>query len=92
MVSCQDVSSNGTYLNGSSIHKSSVLVMDGDVIEIGTRSSSPSYVSFTRYSRSPEFECKHTMKNPEQKLHVFDPTPPPDAAFRSKVTTDIGEL
>lgn len=40
MVSCQDVSSNGTYLNGSSIHKSSVLVMDGDVIEIGTRSSS----------------------------------------------------
>ncbi|KAF7799302.1 hypothetical protein EIP86_010534 [Pleurotus ostreatoroseus] len=68
MVSCQDVSSNGTYLNESSIHKTCVLVMDGDVIQIGTR----------------KFECKHSTKHPEQKLHVFDPTPPPDAGFRTK--------
>ena len=39
MVSCQDVSSNGTSLNGSRIHKSSVLVMDGDTIEIASRSA-----------------------------------------------------
>lgn len=66
--------------------------MDGDIIEIGARSSSPSfYVDIPRYSRSLEFECKHTMKNPEQKLHVFDPTPPPDAAFRTKVISNIGQ-
>ena len=34
MVSCQDVSSNGTSLNGNRIHKASVLVMDDDYIEI----------------------------------------------------------
>ncbi|KAJ3545803.1 hypothetical protein NM688_g5585 [Phlebia brevispora] len=68
MVSCQDVSFNGMSLNGSRVHKTSVLIMDGDIIQIASR----------------KFECVHTFKNPEQKLHVFDPTPPPNGFTKTK--------
>ena len=33
-----------------------------------------------------EFQCRHVLKTSEQKLHVFDPTPPPGAASRTKVS------
>ena len=38
MVSCQDMSSNGTSLNGNLVRKTSVLIMDGDYIEIASQS------------------------------------------------------
>lgn len=40
MVSLQDVSSNGIYVNGNRIRKMSLLLMDGDTIQIASRSSS----------------------------------------------------
>lgn len=38
MVSLQDVSSNGIYVNGIRIRKISLLLMDGDIIQIASRS------------------------------------------------------
>lgn len=38
MVSLQDVSSNGLWVNGIRVRKTSVLLMDGDSIQIGSKS------------------------------------------------------
>lgn len=38
VISCQDMSSNGLLYNGMKIRKSCVLLMDGDTIEIASRS------------------------------------------------------
>ncbi|KAI0095099.1 kinase-like protein [Irpex rosettiformis] len=69
MVSCQDLSSNGLLLNGMRIRKTCVLIRDGDFLQIGSR----------------KFRCKHTVKNEDQRLHFFDPTPQPDSPSRTKV-------
>ncbi|KAI0756779.1 kinase-like protein [Daedaleopsis nitida] len=69
IVSCQDVSTNGLFLNGHRIRKTSVLLMDGDVFEI------PS---------SQKFECVMLHKEPEQKVNIFDPTPPRERSLKTK--------
>ncbi|KAH9982328.1 kinase-like protein, partial [Lactifluus volemus] len=61
MVSCQDLSTNGFTLNGYEVRRSSVLLMDGDVIEL------PS---------SRRFKCTHPRTHCREKTSIFDPTPP----------------
>ncbi|KAI0706119.1 kinase-like protein [Cytidiella melzeri] len=72
MVSCQDMSSNGLLLNGARIRKICVLIRDGDTIQIASR------------SENQRFQCIHTVKNEEQRLHFFDPTPRSDSPSRTK--------
>ncbi|KAI0715375.1 kinase-like protein [Earliella scabrosa] len=69
IISCHDHSTNGLILNGHRIRKTSVLLMDGDLLEI------PS---------SQKFECIVLHKEPEQKVNIFDPTPPPQASLKTK--------
>ncbi|KAH9948164.1 kinase-like protein, partial [Amylocystis lapponica] len=69
IVSCQDFSTNGLILNGHRIRKTSVLLMDGDVVEI---------------PHSQKFKCVHTQKAPEVKAHIFDPTPPRQQSLKTK--------
>ncbi|KAI5124159.1 hypothetical protein M0805_000968 [Coniferiporia weirii] len=61
LVSCQDLSTNGVMLNGYRLRKSVAIVMDDDEIRIP-------------YSQS--FKCVHSLKEPREKLNIFDPTPP----------------
>ncbi|KAI0271432.1 kinase-like protein [Gloeopeniophorella convolvens] len=61
MVSCQDLSTNGFTLNGYDVRRSSVILMDGDVIEL------PS---------SRKFKCVHTQEQRREKVSIFEPTPP----------------
>ncbi|KAN0135652.1 meiosis-specific serine/threonine-protein kinase mek1 [Lactarius tabidus] len=60
-VSCQDLSTNGFTLNGHEVRRSSVLLMDGDVIEL------PS---------SRRFRCHHLRAQCRERSTIFDPTPP----------------
>ncbi|OSX67305.1 hypothetical protein POSPLADRAFT_1129419, partial [Postia placenta MAD-698-R-SB12] len=62
-------STNGLILNGHKIRKSSVLLMDGDVIQI---------------PHSQKFECLHVQKQPERKANIFDPTPPRIPSLKTK--------
>ena len=50
MVSLQDVSSNGIYVNGVRIRKMSLLLMDGDTIQIASRSISMHHLPNDQYS------------------------------------------
>ncbi|TFY83403.1 hypothetical protein EWM64_g611 [Hericium alpestre] len=59
--SAQDLSTNGLILNGHKVRRTSVILMDGDIIEI------PS---------SRAFKCIHIWKQPQEKKSMFDPTPP----------------
>ncbi|KII94186.1 hypothetical protein PLICRDRAFT_153616 [Plicaturopsis crispa FD-325 SS-3] len=61
IVSCEDFSMNGIILNGHKIRKTSVIIMDGDILQI------PSSQTFT---------CVHVWKEPVEKANIFDPTPP----------------
>ncbi|KAF8898929.1 kinase-like domain-containing protein [Infundibulicybe gibba] len=65
IVSCQDMSRNGIILNGQHFGKTSVILMDGDVLEL------PNSLVFT---------CIYVRKEPKDKLTIFDPTPPPQPA------------
>ncbi|KAF9447792.1 kinase-like protein [Macrolepiota fuliginosa MF-IS2] len=65
IVSCQDLSRNGIVYNGQHIKKNSVILMDGDVLGL------PNNIEFT---------CHHITREPQEKLTIFDPTPPPQAA------------
>ncbi|OSD03305.1 kinase-like protein [Trametes coccinea BRFM310] len=69
IISCQDLSTNGLILNGHKIRKTSVLLMDGDLLEL------PS---------SQKFECMVLHREPAQKVHVFDPTPPRQSMVKTK--------
>ncbi|KAI0963960.1 hypothetical protein AcW1_000896 [Taiwanofungus camphoratus] len=69
IVSCQDFSTNGLILSGHKIRKTSVLLMDGDVVEI---------------PHSQKFECVHVQKLPSQKANIFDPTPPREPSLKTK--------
>ncbi|KAL1951464.1 hypothetical protein VTO73DRAFT_613 [Trametes versicolor] len=69
IISCHDHSTNGMLLNDHKIRKTSVLLMDGDVLEL------PS---------SQKFECVVLHKEPEQKVNIFDPTPPAQPAVKTK--------
>ncbi|KAI0639637.1 kinase-like protein [Trametes polyzona] len=69
IISCHDQSTNGIVLNGHKIRKTSVLLMDGDMLEL------PS---------SQKFECEVLHKEPEQKVNIFDPTPPAQPAVKTK--------
>ncbi|KAH9857953.1 kinase-like protein [Lenzites betulinus] len=69
IISCHDSSTNGLLLNGHKIRKTSVLLMDGDLLEL------PS---------SQKFECFVLHKEPEQKVNIFDPTPPAQPAVKTK--------
>ncbi|KAI8990495.1 kinase-like protein [Trametes punicea] len=69
IISCHDYSTNGLILNGHKIRKTSVLLMDGDLLEL------PS---------SQKFECIVLHKDPEQKVNIFDPTPPPQPTLKTK--------
>ncbi|KAH9944190.1 kinase-like protein [Epithele typhae] len=60
IVSCQDLSTNGIVLNGHRIRKASVILMDGDILQI------PS---------SQKFECVLLEREPKFRIHPFDPTP-----------------
>ncbi|KAK2461619.1 hypothetical protein APHAL10511_006082 [Amanita phalloides] len=65
LISCQDLSRNGITLNGQSIKKASVILLDGDIIEL------PNMLSFT---------CTQVKREQREKLTIFDPTPPPQPA------------
>ncbi|RPD57045.1 kinase-like protein [Lentinus tigrinus ALCF2SS1-6] len=69
IISCHDLSTNGLILNGHRIRKTSVLLMDGDLLEI------PS---------SQKFECALLHKEPEQMVNIFDPTPPRQPSLKKK--------
>ncbi|PIL31727.1 transporter [Ganoderma sinense ZZ0214-1] len=69
IISCHDHSTNGLVLNGHRIRKTSVLLMDGDILEI------PS---------SQKFECNVLHKEPEHKVNIFDPTPPRFPPLKTK--------
>ncbi|KAM5530318.1 hypothetical protein V8D89_016019 [Ganoderma adspersum] len=69
IISCHDHSTNGLVLNGHRIRKTSVLLMDGDILEI------PS---------SQKFECSVLYKEPEHKVNIFDPTPPRLPSLKTK--------
>ncbi|KAH9082238.1 kinase-like protein [Lactarius deliciosus] len=60
-VSCQDLSTNGFTLNGHEVRRSSVLLMDGDVIELPA---------------SRKFRCHHLRAQCRERTSIFDPTPP----------------
>ncbi|KAF9527775.1 kinase-like domain-containing protein [Crepidotus variabilis] len=62
IISCQDVSRNGILLNGQPMRKTAVILADGDEIRL------PNSLSFT---------CVHLWKKSNEKLGLFDPTPPP---------------
>ncbi|KAI0347832.1 kinase-like protein [Trametopsis cervina] len=68
MVSCQDLSSNGFLLNGLKIRKTCILIMDGDTIQIGSR----------------KFQCVHTVRREEERVHFLDPTPRMDSPKKTK--------
>ncbi|TDL28212.1 kinase-like protein, partial [Rickenella mellea] len=68
IISCQDLSTNGLVLNGHKLRKSWAIVVDGDVIEI------PS---------SQAFKCIQVMKEPRQKAHIFEPTPPRGSTYKN---------
>lgn len=79
MLKSQDLSTNGVILNGHKIRKTSVILMDGDTVEI------PSSQSLSPYLNKPclltalyheAFECIHIWKEPNEKSNIFDPTPP----------------
>ncbi|KAI0305027.1 kinase-like protein, partial [Russula brevipes] len=65
MISCQDFSTNGFTLNGYEVRRSSVLLMDGDIIEL------PS---------SRRFKCIHLQEQRRERSSIFDPTPPAQPA------------
>ncbi|KAI0249498.1 kinase-like domain-containing protein, partial [Lactifluus subvellereus] len=65
MVSCQDLSTNGFTLNGYEVRRSTVLLMDDDVIEL------PS---------SRRFKCMHLRSHFRERASIFDPTPPTQPA------------
>ncbi|KAF9785698.1 kinase-like protein [Thelephora terrestris] len=69
VISCQDLSTNGTLLNGHRIRKASVILVDGDTIEI------PS---------SQKFQCLFSFKTPREKAHIFEPTPPIETAHKGE--------
>ncbi|KAH8991926.1 kinase-like protein [Lactarius akahatsu] len=60
-ISCQDLSTNGFTLNGHEVRRSSVLLMDGDVIELPA---------------SRKFRCHHLRAQCRERTSIFDPTPP----------------
>ncbi|KIL71760.1 hypothetical protein M378DRAFT_65304 [Amanita muscaria Koide BX008] len=65
IISCQDLSRNGIILNGQQIKKVSIILVDGDVLEL------PNMLSFT---------CIQVKREQREKLTIFDPTPPPQPA------------
>ncbi|KAF8167725.1 kinase-like domain-containing protein [Crassisporium funariophilum] len=67
IISCQDVSRNGMTLNGQNIRKTSIILMDGDVIRL------PNSLAFT---------CVHLWKKTPDKLTLFEPTPPLQPAHK----------
>ncbi|KAF8078795.1 kinase-like domain-containing protein [Lyophyllum atratum] len=67
IVSCQDVSRNGLYLNGQHVRKTSIILMDGDVL---------------RFPNSLAFTCIHVWIEPRSKISIFDPTPPTHPAHK----------
>ncbi|CCL98512.1 uncharacterized protein FIBRA_00511 [Fibroporia radiculosa] len=69
LVSCEDMSTNGLVLNGHKVRKTSVLLMDGDIIQI---------------PHSQKFECVHLQKATAEKANIFDPTPPTAPSLRTK--------
>ncbi|OCH94717.1 kinase-like protein [Obba rivulosa] len=69
IVSCQDLSTNGVVLNGHKFRKTSVILMDGDILQI------PS---------SQKFECIHMHRLPGERSNIFDPTPPVKQMLKTK--------
>ncbi|KAN0121657.1 meiosis-specific serine/threonine-protein kinase mek1 [Russula decolorans] len=65
MISCQDLSTNGFTLNGYDVRRSSVLLMDGDIMEL------PS---------SRKFKCIHLRAQCRERTSIFEPTPPTQPA------------
>ncbi|KDQ17769.1 hypothetical protein BOTBODRAFT_155866 [Botryobasidium botryosum FD-172 SS1] len=61
LISCQDLSTNGLIWNGNTIRKTSLILMDGDILQL------PS---------SQQFECLHSCDELREKEKFFDPTPP----------------
>ncbi|OBZ79927.1 putative serine/threonine-protein kinase fhkC [Grifola frondosa] len=69
IVSCHDFSTNGLILNGHKVRKTSVILMHGDFLEI---------------PHSQKFECVHLQQEPDQKVNIFDPTPPREPSLKTK--------
>ncbi|PAV22156.1 kinase [Pyrrhoderma noxium] len=63
LVSCQDMSTNGIFINGHRLHKSAAIIMDGDEIEV------PGHTSTL-------FSCVHSLKGSCERVSIFEPTPP----------------
>lgn len=72
MISCQDFSTNGFTLNGYDVRRSSVLLMDGDIMEL------PS---------SRKFKCIHLRAQCRERTSIFEPTPPTQPAQKVEFLT-----
>ncbi|KAI9513077.1 kinase-like protein [Russula earlei] len=77
MISCQDVSTNGLTLNGYEVRRSSVLLMDGDIMGL------PS---------SRKFKCIHLRAPCRERTSIFDPTPPTQPAQKVEKHQRIGDF
>ncbi|KIY63752.1 kinase-like protein [Cylindrobasidium torrendii FP15055 ss-10] len=68
IVSCMDYSKNGVILNEYRMRKTSVILMNGDQLRI------PDSLTFT---------CVHLVKEPHEKLTVFDSSQPPEPTHKN---------
>ncbi|KZV91338.1 kinase-like protein [Exidia glandulosa HHB12029] len=62
IISCQDFSTNGIILNGVKVHRESLILVDGDELQI---------------PRSQTFTCHIPSSRRRAKADIFEPTPPP---------------
>lgn len=63
----------------------SLLLMDGDTVQIASRSKYNDHFLGTTFTCRAEFECVHVLCSP-QRAHFFDPTPRSDEVMKTKVS------
>ncbi len=85
VYSPKDFSTNGFTLNGYDVRRSSVLLMDGDIMELpSSRSRKITYnvrlPNQLLISQLPEFKCTHLRVQCRERTSIFEPTPPTQPA------------
>lgn len=81
----KDFSTNGFVLNGYNVRRSSVLLMDGDIMELPSSRSEKSPITWDfringLISSLPGFKCIHLRAQSREKTSIFEPTPPTQPA------------
>jgi hypothetical protein len=78
---CQDLSRNGVVLNGQPIKKASVILVDGDVLELPNMlCKANATLNGVLLTKNTAFTCAEVKREQREKLTIFDPTPPPQLA------------